>query len=107
MDHRKIYTVYFDSPCQALSNGGLGFVVALLVCPGINFVCAYLTANPAVWLFFFLGLVESNNTVFGPLFSLCLTLRKVSISYLQKGHYLLKVCPTTPPFQKNKTLNVK
>ena len=41
MDHTKINTVELDSPRRELSNGGLGFVVALLVRLGINFSCAY------------------------------------------------------------------
>ena len=28
-----------ESPHQGLSNGGLGIVVALLVCPAIDFLC--------------------------------------------------------------------
>ena len=39
MDHTKIGTVYLDFPRQELSNGGLGIVVALLVCSGISFSC--------------------------------------------------------------------
>ena len=37
MDHTKIGTAYLDSPCQELSDGGLGIVVALLVRWGIDF----------------------------------------------------------------------
>ena len=37
MDDTKPYPEDLDSPCRELSNGGLGLVVALLVCPGINF----------------------------------------------------------------------
>ena len=32
MDHTKIDTAYLDSPCQELSNGGLGFVVHIPCC---------------------------------------------------------------------------
>ena len=37
MDHTKIGTAYLNFPRRELSNGGLGFVVALLVRPEINF----------------------------------------------------------------------
>ena len=37
MDDTKPYPEDLNSPCLELSNGGLGLVVALLVCPGINF----------------------------------------------------------------------
>ena len=37
MDDTKPYLEDLDSPRRELSNGGLGFVVALLVCPEINF----------------------------------------------------------------------
>ena len=37
MDNTKPYPEDLDSPCRELSNGGLEFVVALLVRPGIIF----------------------------------------------------------------------
>ena len=37
MDHTKINTAYLDFPRRELSNGGLGFVVALLVRQGVIF----------------------------------------------------------------------
>ena len=40
MNHTKIYTAYLNSPRWEFSNGGLGFVVALLVCLGIYFLRA-------------------------------------------------------------------
>ena len=40
MDHTKISIAYLDSPCQDLSNGGLGIAIALLVCWQINFSSA-------------------------------------------------------------------
>ena len=57
MDHTKLDTVDLDSPCRDLSDGGLGFVVALIarICrslyslfSGIDFSCVYLGSNPAV-----------------------------------------------------------
>ena len=39
MDQTKLYQVDLDSPRRDLSNGGLGFLVALLVYSGINFLC--------------------------------------------------------------------
>ena len=39
MDDTKPYPKDLYSPCQELSNGGLGFVVALVVCSGIVFLC--------------------------------------------------------------------
>ena len=41
MDHTKIVQADLDSPRRELSNGGLGFVVALSVRSGIDFSCAY------------------------------------------------------------------
>ena len=41
MDPIKMTDAYMDSPCRELSNGGLGIVVAFLVCWGIDFLCAY------------------------------------------------------------------
>ena len=38
----KIYLEDLDSPRRELSNGGLGIVVALLVCWGINF-CVHIS----------------------------------------------------------------
>ena len=48
MEHAKIGTAYLDSLHQDLPNAGLGVVVALLVCSGINFVCVHWGSNPAV-----------------------------------------------------------
>lgn len=45
MDHTKIYQVDLDSPRQELSVRGLGFVAALSIRSGIDFVCAY-TGGP-------------------------------------------------------------
>ena len=39
MDDIKPYLDDMDFPCGELSIGGLGFAVALLVRPGINFSC--------------------------------------------------------------------
>ena len=44
----KVDQADLDSPCQELSNGGLGIVAALLVCWTIIFVGSYWTSNPAV-----------------------------------------------------------
>ena len=41
MDQKKIDTADLDSPRRELSNGGLGFVVALSVRLEIDFSCAY------------------------------------------------------------------
>ena len=41
MGRTKIDTADLDSPRRELSNGGLGFVVALSVFSGIDFSCAY------------------------------------------------------------------
>ena len=35
-----MYSKELDSPCRELSNGGLGFAVALPICSGIDFWCA-------------------------------------------------------------------
>ena len=40
IDHTKIYPADLGSSYLELSVDGLGFVVALLLCPGINFSCA-------------------------------------------------------------------
>ena len=49
MDHTKIGQADLDSPRRELFNGGLGIVVALLVCSRIVFfVCVYWGPNPAV-----------------------------------------------------------
>ena len=48
MDHTKLDQAHLDSPRRELSNGGLGFVVALLVCWQIIFVCVHWGSNPAV-----------------------------------------------------------
>ena len=37
MNFTKIDQADLDSPCQELSNGGLGIVVAFPVCSGIEF----------------------------------------------------------------------
>ena len=39
MDDTKPYLNDLDSPRRELSSGGLGFVVALMVCLEIIFVC--------------------------------------------------------------------
>ena len=39
IDQTKIDLKDLDSPCQELSVRGFGFVVALLLCPGIGFSC--------------------------------------------------------------------
>ena len=41
MDQTKVHTADLDSPRRELSNGGLGFVVALSVRGGIDFSCVY------------------------------------------------------------------
>ena len=38
-DHKEIDHLYLNSPRQEFFNGGLGIVVALLVCSGISFSC--------------------------------------------------------------------
>ena len=49
MSFTKLDQAGLDSPRQEFSNGGLGIVVALLVCLGIDFfVCVLLIDNPAV-----------------------------------------------------------
>ena len=40
MNHTKIYSKALDSLRGEFSNGGLEIVVALLVCPRIDFSCA-------------------------------------------------------------------
>ena len=40
MEHTKIYQEDLHSPRQELSNGGLRFVVAFLVCLRIDLLCA-------------------------------------------------------------------
>ena len=50
MDHTKMNPKDLDSSCQKLFNGGLGIVVALLVCSGIIFVCVHWGSYPAVGL---------------------------------------------------------
>ena len=45
MTFPKIVPADLDSPCQELSNDGLGIVVALLVRPGFDFVCVF-TGGP-------------------------------------------------------------
>ena len=48
MDFTKIVKEDLDSPCQELSNGGLGIVVAVMDFPEIIiFVCFYWGSNPA------------------------------------------------------------
>ena len=39
MTFTKLDPADLDSPCRELSSGGLGIVVALLVCRGIKFLC--------------------------------------------------------------------
>ena len=41
MDSTKMTQAYLDSPRQEFSNSndGLGIIVALLVCRGVNFFC--------------------------------------------------------------------
>ena len=55
MGHTKIVRTDLNSPCRELSVRGLGFVVALPVFSGINFVCApteraiQLLSNSGMW----------------------------------------------------------
>ena len=41
---------YLDSPCQELSNNGLGIVATLLVCWGIDF-CVFLHSGGPIKLY--------------------------------------------------------
>ena len=41
MDYTKIYLADLNFPCRDLSNGDLGFVVALSVCCQIDYSCVY------------------------------------------------------------------
>ena len=52
MDDTKMNSEDVDSPCQELFNGGLGIVVALLVCQriGLSIVCFHWGSSPAVCL---------------------------------------------------------
>ena len=61
MDHIITNPKYLDSPCQELSNSGLGIAATLLVCWGIDFLCVstYWGSNQTVqtkrhffWLLF-------------------------------------------------------
>ena len=47
VDFTKIYQADLDSPCQEFSNGGLGFVVDLLIFLVIDVSCVfYWGSNP-------------------------------------------------------------
>ena len=60
----KLDQADLDSPCRELSNGGLKFVVVLLVCWQINFLSAQtLTLNPAVKSFSALCFLERDKHV--------------------------------------------
>ena len=49
MNNTTVNPKDLDSPHRELSDSGLGFVVAFLVCPGIDFfVCFDWGYNPAV-----------------------------------------------------------
>ena len=48
MNVTKIVKTELDAPCRELSDGGLGRVVALTVCPAIDVVSFYWGSNPVV-----------------------------------------------------------
>ena len=49
MDKIKLNPKDLDSPCQELSSGGLGIVVALLVRSGIDFSCVFIGGSTQLY----------------------------------------------------------